>query len=235
MNIHSLIHIVEVVRNYGPLWSYSCFGFESMNGHLKKHCHGTRNVLPQLARKLSFQQSVLDEEYNAKEHNDGIRGRVKNTVLCTEFLQALHQSNFLIDLGSTFSVFQRYQSNGVVYKALKDSEQLRNSSACKYKAVGGSTAFGLIHCFCLCNKTPIAIIAVFGSVEDAFKNIPRSGIPELNSFLLTKSCIYKVKKMVTKRFEAIPISSILLKCVHIHIDSKPYDFIIPMPNHYEHH
>ena len=65
MNVHSLIQM-----------SYSCFGFENMNGHLKKHTHGTRNVLPQLARNLTFHQSTLGREYNAENHEDGVRGRV---------------------------------------------------------------------------------------------------------------------------------------------------------------
>ena len=35
--IHNLIHLVPlVVKQWGPLWIYSCFGYENMNGHLKK-------------------------------------------------------------------------------------------------------------------------------------------------------------------------------------------------------
>lgn len=109
MNVHSLIHLVQTVKNLGPLWSYSCFGFESMNGHVKKHCHGTRNVLPQLVRNLRFHQSILDQEYRAENHEDGVRGRVKNKKLCTEFLQALHQGQYLSS-SSIFTVFSRYTS-----------------------------------------------------------------------------------------------------------------------------
>ncbi len=42
MNVHMLKHIPQCVQNWGPLWAYSCFSFESINGHLKKHFHGTR-------------------------------------------------------------------------------------------------------------------------------------------------------------------------------------------------
>ena len=42
MNVHMLRHIPDCVRNWGPLWAYSCFSFESQNGHLKKLYHGTR-------------------------------------------------------------------------------------------------------------------------------------------------------------------------------------------------
>lgn len=42
MNVHMLRHIPDCVRNWGPMWAYSCFSFESQNGHLKKLYHGTR-------------------------------------------------------------------------------------------------------------------------------------------------------------------------------------------------
>ncbi len=44
-NIHNLVHISQFVLNWGPLWSYSLFGFESMNGHLRKNCHGTGYII----------------------------------------------------------------------------------------------------------------------------------------------------------------------------------------------
>ena len=34
INVHNLIHLVPLVKQWGPLWVYSCFGFKSMNGHL---------------------------------------------------------------------------------------------------------------------------------------------------------------------------------------------------------
>ena len=35
MNVHLLKHIPACVANWGPLWAYSYFHFESVNGHLK--------------------------------------------------------------------------------------------------------------------------------------------------------------------------------------------------------
>ena len=49
MNVHLLRHLVFNVRNWGPLWSYSCFGFESVNGELKKLFHGTRDMSQQVS------------------------------------------------------------------------------------------------------------------------------------------------------------------------------------------
>ena len=48
MNVHQLCHLVYHVRNWGPLWCFSCFGFESVNGQLKKLFHGTRDMSEQV-------------------------------------------------------------------------------------------------------------------------------------------------------------------------------------------
>lgn len=48
MNIHLLKHLTDHVKNWGPLWSYSCFGFESVNGDVKKLFHGTRDMSEQV-------------------------------------------------------------------------------------------------------------------------------------------------------------------------------------------
>ena len=54
MNIHQLRHLVYHVRNWGPLWSFSCFGFESLNGDLKVLFHGTRDMSEQVCFKHVF-------------------------------------------------------------------------------------------------------------------------------------------------------------------------------------
>ena len=54
MNIHQLRHLVYHVRNWGPLWSFSCFGFESLNGDLKVLFHGTRDMSEQVCSNRVF-------------------------------------------------------------------------------------------------------------------------------------------------------------------------------------
>ena len=54
MNIHQLRHLVYHVRNWGPLWSFSCFGFESLNGDLIVLFHGTRDISEQVCSKYVF-------------------------------------------------------------------------------------------------------------------------------------------------------------------------------------
>ena len=50
MNVHLLNHLTKCVRNWGPLWAYSCFQFESANNHLKKLFHGSKDMSKQVNR-----------------------------------------------------------------------------------------------------------------------------------------------------------------------------------------
>ena len=48
MNMHLLIHLSQCVQDWGPLWAYSCFQFESVNNYLKKLFHGTCDMSEQV-------------------------------------------------------------------------------------------------------------------------------------------------------------------------------------------
>ena len=48
MNLHMLSHLHHSVLNWGPLWAYTCFGFESMNGQLKQMFHGSQDMTKQV-------------------------------------------------------------------------------------------------------------------------------------------------------------------------------------------
>ena len=55
MNVHMLQHLVFHVKNWWPLWAFSCFSFESLNGFLKNFFHGTRNM----SMSMSMSEQVL--------------------------------------------------------------------------------------------------------------------------------------------------------------------------------
>ena len=59
MNVHMLSHLVESVRCWGPLWSYSCFSFEGMNGYIRTFFHGTREMNTQVCAYLQVCVSMF--------------------------------------------------------------------------------------------------------------------------------------------------------------------------------
>ena len=56
MNVHNLGHLVDGVRQWGPLWAYSCFGVKSFNGEILKSVHGTGNVCNQIFWSLQAEK-----------------------------------------------------------------------------------------------------------------------------------------------------------------------------------
>ena len=57
INIHTLNHLPHTVQDLGPLWVYSCFFFESLNGILLQHVHGTQGLGLQFVSNFSYLQA----------------------------------------------------------------------------------------------------------------------------------------------------------------------------------
>ncbi|KAK3919910.1 Halomucin [Frankliniella fusca] len=66
MNVHLLLHLVDCVRDLGPLWVYSCFFFEDLNGQLVKLIHSPHQPGIQICSSASTFMSfkVLLERLN---------------------------------------------------------------------------------------------------------------------------------------------------------------------------
>ena len=69
-NMHSLLHLVDSVEQWGPLWTYSLFGFENINGHIRKMFHGTHQILDQLVFSIKAEQSLFFQVRNMRQTGD---------------------------------------------------------------------------------------------------------------------------------------------------------------------
>lgn len=253
-NVHSLIHLCECVCRCGPLWCYSAFGFENMNGYIKKHCHGTRNVLPQLIQAVTLRQTLptlhkklskceneatmtfLEKVIDGHSHKMGPLGRVTHMKLSKEELEALDEGGFKV-MGSTLPGFPRYKGNSVFVSS--KPRNLRNSSICKIR-LPSKECFGSIRKFCFVGTASVALVSVFESTgEDILKEPHHSSSLNTDDHKAAKcinSFIFKVKKIsLSNKVVAVSLSSILTKCVHIPLKHSPTDFIVTIPNIVEHH
>ncbi len=61
INMHSLVHTVPIVKLWGPLWGYSMFGFENLNGYLGTTFHGTRKIVYQMTFQIQLAQTLPDK------------------------------------------------------------------------------------------------------------------------------------------------------------------------------
>ena len=57
-NVHHLLHLTHVVCRCGPLYGYSCFAYEGLNGQLLKYIKGTQYVEKQILEKVTIKQSL---------------------------------------------------------------------------------------------------------------------------------------------------------------------------------
>lgn len=65
LNVHLLRHYGLIVRQSGPLWCHSLFGFESNMGVLAKFSSGGSNVLDQIGEKYIISKSIDANNENA--------------------------------------------------------------------------------------------------------------------------------------------------------------------------
>ena len=58
LNLHQLLHLTDDVRDFGPLFTHSCFSFEDKNGFILKLIHGTQFIDKQIISAVSITQKL---------------------------------------------------------------------------------------------------------------------------------------------------------------------------------
>ena len=58
LNVHQLLHLVDNVKDLGPLYSHSRFPFEDKNGFVLRLIHGTQFINSQILTAVSFAQEL---------------------------------------------------------------------------------------------------------------------------------------------------------------------------------
>lgn len=172
-NIHNLIHISQFVLNWGPLWSYSLFGYESMNGHLRKNCHGTGYILPQLVHNMKMHQKLpqkgkriakssksrktaefICQLSGVKEKSKEleIKSRITHTQLKPIVVNALCSASFLesAPLSPSFPTCNRIRYKSTLYAIAKEGN-CRDGSICVFEDQD-HLHFGSIIQFCFVRK-----------------------------------------------------------------------------------
>lgn len=77
MNIHCLLHIVDCVRNFGPLWCYSMFSFEGYNGLLKSFAVAPTNILHQIMIRYLWSKRIEGEETVETPNLSVLKNKIK--------------------------------------------------------------------------------------------------------------------------------------------------------------
>ncbi len=159
-NLHSLIHLAHFVKLWGPLWTHSTFCFENANGVLKRHIHGTRNILLQAVFMMKMKQHFSFSEASNQltnnnsapqkiEDNMFVIGKISKETLAPEYAAKLGVSCSLL--------FERVKLNGTMYYSShhEKANRLRDSTIICFKH-GGTLSFSKIIMFTFQSSVPVA-------------------------------------------------------------------------------
>lgn len=105
MNLHLLRHLSSIVRDSGPLWSYSVFGFERNMGRIKASKNGTIYSLEQIAFRYCLKINEQGESCHGELYFSGVKPIVAEHFL-DELLKKFNIENPIfysnIRIGGTF-------------------------------------------------------------------------------------------------------------------------------------
>ena len=257
-NMHSAIHTVPLAKLWGPIWSYSMFGFENLNGYIGITFHGTRDITKQISFNIQLKQSLpfkLKELYDSEENEETrkylegliqgkqrgmqqigvdcyIVGKTHSNILTQTEKQALSRVGISCHLPNVHS-FSVVLLRGVLYYSEVHGRQMKRcNTICTYHSISGSTDYGRINSFCNSSNTgPVCFIEnlrATGTSPITRLRPPRSA--EIRKQNVDMHLRNKIVGVVsTGLIVAVPICNIVKKC------TKVKDYIIPAPNFYEVH
>ena len=260
LNAHLLLHICDHARHWGPLWGFSAFGFESMNGCLVGHIHATYRVASQLLFSLDLNQTL---NYY---HDRLLKTETEKTL---QFLSLdTVQANLSEELCTgTYAVGRMYSTspttaekrvielittecpdNVTTFERVYHRETLfvstqfgcpggkRDSTICTF-VDGEREKYGSIQKFYIVNSIPIAIVKQFlpsGSLLQAAGVPGRTKLQEYSSIDLLSSFIIRVTNN-THPLTAVRLESIVSKCICVEQSSSEYKYVVKIPNNFECH
>jgi hypothetical protein len=117
-NIHQILHLVQSVRLFGPLWATSTFNFESMNGLFRNLMPGPREPLLQIAMRYQL------------FHN--LHHTTKTEYLSPSTLE------FMEKLISVETINQKMPRNIVIHQEINGNAEMRSYNQYIYNKI----------CFC---------------------------------------------------------------------------------------
>ena len=182
-NFHMLAHICDCVQDWGPLWCYSTFGFENLNGYLRKYAHGTGNILLQLVESFMMHQASScaavphknnDEaisfiKYLNKSHHKEDNRKCKQLLLPKEEMDALLKDRMLVE-EERVSIIPSFKiHNEKVKPRPMISKRKRDSSVCQIK-YNENLVFVSVRRFCMINGSVIGIGNVFETLHENIFN-----------------------------------------------------------------
>lgn len=237
LNVHSLLHLPEVVRDLGPLWAHSCFAFEDANGYLKKFFHGTQHVDLQIANAVTVLQTIpqLTNLVGKGTAAEGLINQLNGRRSCKSgrnvsclgspyFKQLSSEMLCLIDNytgrpSTQLLFFKRISLSRLIYHSLDNTRVTsRNSYTCKYRYNSMDCKFGFIQWFGLDGED--VVCCVEGLI------LCDLGFADPDCLQVNPDHISRVQ--CSHQYEIIPVESLICMCICVKSENNV--FVIEVPN-----
>ncbi|KAG1652613.1 hypothetical protein GQR58_026194 [Nymphon striatum] len=82
-NVHQLLHITDAVRDWGPLWVFSCFRFESNIGQMTSLVRGTKCVPMQICNAFLMHMMLPNLHHKYFTDSDMRLNSLINRLMCS--------------------------------------------------------------------------------------------------------------------------------------------------------
>lgn len=223
-NIHQMLHLTEYVMNYGPLFLYSAFPFESENGRLLRAVNCAQGVPNQIVRYLNLNRAVriLKETVypNAYEHVKDFYDKYDNNKRFQEIVE-VDQDTFFND---EFHLNDEIQRNFNLSNSAKAYRQMLKNG-CPYTSAHKVNARSCNSYAVLEDNTFIRIILFVNDPETRQQICIYSSIDvmEYEHFSTLKMCT-----SFKKSLKSVNVKNISKICVMMELDDVK--FICPMAN-----
>ena len=249
-NIHSLTHLTGFVKKWGPLWAYSLFGFENMNGHIRKTFHGTRQIVDQLVFCVKAEQSLYfqiknqptvamdflssyNKDYNSSLH---FEGKSKKVPLPKAIHDALQNFTGGVLNGQRI-VVSRLRKNCIVFQSefFVNQNRVTDSSVCSFRKCNGEVGLARILVFDAALK--VAVIRPYQVLSETVPNLRVARTQNLKTAcqkISLKDYFSVVTPLPNSSLIVLPITDILSPCVSISLPQSK-EILVFIPNDYELH
>ena len=247
LNVHNLLHLVDCVRDLGPLYIFSCFSFEDKNGFLLKLINGTQFIASQIITAVSITQKIpeirekciasgTEEEQLFRKLYFPPKVQVKHEIFPGLGVLGSSYKRLLTDF--ELNAFEEYLGYASVVNVLTfynhielwrsfhiyglDYKRMtrRNAAAVKYKS-RESFSFGLVKSFF--------------QYEDHFKQYTNAAfVYPLEITALTDLHIHVVTSLDKQKLVVIDIVDIVSNCMFLSFeDTKDRAYICEFANRME--
>ena len=251
-NVHHLLHLPQVVLDFGPLFAYSCFPFEGLNGSLLNYVKGTQHVPLQIVEAVSLSKKlpqVAQTKLSPQSEEAMLYYHMTSVIQLPDNAQNIGDNNFAIGMieqrnklpeivqkkvtfnthscGCGFGIFKRASNgtNNIMHSLQYNKSKKRNNHTVSYHHKE-KLCHGQILYFFTDYSQIFAVISPF--TEPFFDFLPKDGI---TSCTVPQMHIYKC--IDDSDIHVISLSSVRL-CVSISFRQLPSTtFVIDQPNYVE--